>query len=527
MTWWQHGVIYQIYPRSFMDTTGDGIGDLPGIVERLDHLVDLGVDAVWVSPFYRSPMADFGYDVEDYRDVDPIFGTLDDADALIAACHDRDLRVIVDYVPNHTSDRHRWFRASRSSRDDPKRDWYVWRDPKPDGTLPNNWLSHFGGPAWTLDERTGQCYLHLFLPEQPDLNWRNPEVREAMYDVMRFWLERGVDGFRIDVAHLPMKDPGLRDNPPAHPGYVSGLHRRMPFDSQVHVHDGGHPDIHEVFREMRSVVDEYPDRYTVGEIAEHDLGVWASYYGDGDGLHMPFNFAYVLLPWEAAAYREAVEAVEAVVPDHGWPNHVLGNHDVARIATRAGSEARARVAMAMLLTLRGTPTIYYGDEIGMPEVEVPSAARQDPWALREEGQGRDGCRTPMLWTSDAGTGFGFGSTEPWLPFGTAAGRTSVADQRDDPRSMLALTRRLLRLRRAEPALHAGTYRTMPGTPSGVFAYTRGGEFAVALSFVGASTTVELGSGIVEVSTGMDRIGEAVEGSVVLGPDEGLVVRLSG
>ena len=392
--WWKHGVIYQIYPRSFMDANGDGVGDLRGIIDRLDYLVELGVDAIWLSPFYPSPMADFGYDVADYCDVDPIFGTLGDADELIAACHRRDLKLIVDFVPNHTSDQHPWFIEARSSRDNPKRDWYVWRDPKPDGSLPNNWLANFGGRTWTLDEATGQYYLHLFLPEQPDLNWRNSQVREAMDDVLRFWLDRGVDGFRIDVAHMIMKDPALRDNPQAPPGHVSGLQPRMPYDSQIHVNDMAHPDVHEVFRDLRALVDAYPDRYVVGEIAEHDLDVWASYYGDGDELHMPFNFSLMLLPWEASAYRAAVDRVEAVIPSHAWPNHVLGNHDTRRIATRVGSQARARVAMMMLLTLRGTPTMYYGDEIGLVEAVVPPEHIQDPWALREDGQGRDGARTP-------------------------------------------------------------------------------------------------------------------------------------
>jgi glycosidase len=517
-------VIYQIYPRSFMDANGDGIGDLEGITRRLDHIVDLGVEAIWLSPFYRSPMADFGYDVSDYCDVDPIFGTLDDFDDLLAACHARGLRLIVDFVPNHTSDQHPWFVESRSSRDNPKRDWYIWRDPKPDGSVPNNWLANFGGTTWTLDEATGQYYLHLFLPEQPDLNWRNLEVREAMYDTLRFWLDRGVDGFRIDVAHMVMKDPELRDNPPAPPGHVSGLHPRMPYDSQLHIHDKAHADVHQVFREIRSLVDERPDRYTVGEISEHDLGVWASYYGQGDELHMPFNFSLMLLPWEAAAYRRAVEAIESVVPGHSWPNYVLGNHDVTRIATRAGSAERARVAMMMLLTLRGTPTLYYGDEIGMPEAEIPADRLQDPWALREEGQGRDGCRTPMLW--DAGPDAGFGSPDPWLPLGPLAGVTSVADQADDPTSMLALTKALLTLRKAEPALHRGPHRSLEGQP-GCFVYERShGEasFVVALNFASEPAVLDDLAGTVVVSTGMDRTGEAVTGTLELGPDEGVVAK---
>ncbi|HSG79782.1 MAG TPA: alpha-amylase family glycosyl hydrolase, partial [Acidimicrobiia bacterium] len=324
-----------------------------------------------------------------------------------------------------------------------------------------------------------------------------------------------------------MKDPELRDNPPAPPGFVSGLHPRMPYDSQIHVNDMAHPDVHEVFREMRALVDEYPDRYTVGEITDHDLGVWASYYGDGDELHMPFNFTLMHEPWDAAAYRRAVEAVEAVVPDRSWPNYVLGNHDVTRIATRAGSPRRARVAMMLLLTLRGTPTMYYGDEIGMVQAPIPEDRIQDPWALREPGQGRDGCRTPMLWSSEGGD-HGFGSEGPWLPFGPLAGVTGVADQAADPRSMLSLTKALLALRRAEPALHRGSFRVHDDEPSGCFAYRRReGEdvFLVALNFT--SDPVDLdpgGAGTVVVSTEMDREGEAVSGSLRLRPDEGVVVR---
>ncbi|MDJ0960940.1 MAG: alpha-amylase family glycosyl hydrolase [Acidimicrobiia bacterium] len=521
-TWWKHGVVYQIYPRSFMDSNGDGIGDLRGVIDRLDHVTELGVDAIWLSPFYPSPMDDFGYDVADYCDVDTMFGTLDDADALIAACHERDLKLIVDFVPNHTSDQHPWFLESRSSRDNPKRDWYFWRDPKPDGSLPNNWLANFGGRTWAFDEATEQYYLHLFLPSQPDLNWRNPEVKAAMFDVLRFWLDRGVDGFRIDVAHMIMKDPELRDNPPAPPGHVSGIQARMPYDSQLHVNDKSHPDIHQVFREMRNLVDSYPDGYLVGEIAEHDLAKWILFYGDGDELHMPFNFSLMLQPWEAAAYRDVVERIEAAVPDHAWPNYVLGNHDVTRIATRAGTQERARIAMMMLLTLRGTPTLYYGDEIGLTEADIPAERVQDPWALREDGQGRDGCRTPMLWTN-APDG-GFGSSEPWLPLGPLAGTTSVAAQSADPESMLALTKALMALRRTAPALHRGSYRSLDG-PAGCYLYERADSadrLVIALNFRSESVTVDL-SGDVVLSTTLDRVGAVDE--LVLGPDEGVIIRV--
>jgi alpha-glucosidase len=520
-TWWKHGVVYQIYPRSFKDSNGDGIGDLRGIIDRLDHAAELGVDAIWLSPFYRSPMDDFGYDVADYCDVDPIFGTLDDADALIAACHERNLRLIVDFVPNHTSDQHPWFLESRSSRTNPKRDWYFWRDPKPDGSEPNNWLANFGGRTWTFDETTGQYYLHLFLPSQPDLNWRNPEVKAAMFDTLRFWLDRNVDGFRIDVAHMIVKDPELRDNPPAPPGHVSGIQARMPYDSQLHINDIAHPDVHDVYREVRALIDEYSDRYLVGEIAEHDLTKWASFYGAGDELHMPFNFSLMLQPWDAAAYRGSVDRIEGIVPDHAWPNHVLGNHDVTRVATRAGSAERARIAMMMLLTLRGTPTIYYGDEIGLVEASIPSDRLQDPWAFREAGQGRDGCRTPMLWTTDPDAGFG--SPDPWLPLGPLAGTTSVATQSGDPQSMLSLTKGLLDLRRATPALHRGSYRSLDG-PTGCYLYERtdgADRIVVALNFLAEPATIDL-SGEIVLSTRLDRSGP-VDG-LEIEADEGVIVR---
>jgi len=523
------GVIYQIYPRSFQDSTGNGVGDLPGITSRLDYLSDtLGIDTVWVSPFYPSPMADFGYDVSDYCDVDPLFGTLADFDRLVAECHERGLRVVIDWVPNHTSNQHRWFLASRSSRDDPKRDWYVWADARVDGGLPNNWLSGFGGPAWEWDEATGQYYLHSFLASQPDLNWRNPEVRAAMTDTLRFWLDRGVDGFRIDVAHFIMKDPEMRDNPPAAP-----LDERMfkslgEYDSQEHVNDKGHPDVHGVFRDLRALLDSYPgDRFAVGEIHIFDWAEWAAYYGEGDELHMPFNFSLVWAPWHAAGIRERIDALDRAVPPWGWPNHVLGNHDEARIVGRIGSDA-ARVAALLLLTLRGTPTLYYGDELGMPQVEVPPEMVQDPWGIQVPGQGRDGCRTPMQWAPEPGVGFTT-AQRAWLPFTPAADRINVAAELADPGSMLNLYRRLLALRTAEPALERGDYTEIPHAPDGVFAYTRRGEdaaFAIVLNFTSEPQVVDLGmTGTVALSTHPDRDGTEIGDTFGLRPNEGVIIRL--
>ncbi|MDQ3547471.1 MAG: alpha-amylase family glycosyl hydrolase, partial [Chloroflexota bacterium] len=369
--WWQSGGVYQIYPRSFRDSDGNGTGDLTGVIEKFDYLSEmLGVDAIWLSPFFPSPMADFGYDVSDYCGVDPLFGDLTTFDRLVAQAHAREMRVIIDYVPNHTSDQHPWFIESRSSRDNPKRDWYVWRDAQPDGSLPNNWQASFGGPSWTFDETTGQYYLHSFLPQQPDLDWRNPEVKEAMFDVVRFWLERGVDGFRIDVAHRIMKDPELRDNPPAPDAGLVRHKDQGDYDAQLHIHDMGHEDVHEVYRDMRTLLDEYSDeqpRIAIGEIHIFELEVWSNYYGgELDELHLPFNFGLLAVPWDAAAVREFVTELEGTIPDGAWPNYVVGNHDEPRIASRVGPE-RARIAMMLLLTLRGTPTLYQGDELGMQD----------------------------------------------------------------------------------------------------------------------------------------------------------------
>jgi alpha-glucosidase len=482
--WWETGVVYQVYPRSFADSDGDGVGDLAGITGRLDHLAWLGVDAVWLSPFYRSPMRDFGYDVSDHTDVDPAFGTLADFDALLARAHELGLRVIVDYVPNHTSSDHPWFLASRSSRDDPKRDWYTWRDAKPDGSPPNNWVSIWGGPAWEWDERTRQFWLHIFLAEMPDLNWRNPEVRDAMFDVARFWLDRGVDGFRIDVALYVAKDPELRDNPPSMG--ESYFAKPMPgWDDQLHAHDQAHPDGHAIWRSFRSLLESYPGerRLAIAEIHVWDPVEWAEWYGEAlDEFHLPFNFALIQQPWDAAAIAATVRGFEGALPDGAWPNWVLGNHDESRIASRFGADA-ARVAMMLLLTLRGTPTLYYGDELGTPDADVPPELMRDPEGRVDPSLSRDPARSPLQWS--AGAGRGFTSGEPWLPF--AAGVAPVSEQASDPDSMLSLTRALLAARRASPALHEGTWEPLDA-PANVIAYRRraGDDERVVLLNLGAS-----------------------------------------
>lgn len=519
--WWQTGVIYQIYPRSFCDSNGDGIGDLTGIANRLDYLQQLGVDAIWLSPFYPSPMADFGYDVSDYCDVDPIFGTLADFDRLLAEAHRRDLRVIVDYVPNHSSDQHPWFRDSRSSRASPKRDFYIWRDPGPDGHLPNNWLSVFGGSAWTWDQATGQYYLHSFLKEQPDLNWRNPELRRAMLEVLRFWLDRGVDGFRIDVAHFIGKDSQLRDNPPRPHGLPAPYHPLGEYDRLEHVYDLGDPYAHDVFKEMRALFDSYqPPRYSVGEIHVFDWSEWAGYYGaDLDELHMPFNFWLVHAPWDAAFIRGVVDRLEGAIPAGAWPNYVMGNHDEPRLATRIGLQ-QSRVAAMLLLTLRGTPTIYYGEELGMAQVPIPASEVQDPWG-KTRPPGRDGCRTPMLWNSEGG----FSSGRPWLRYGDTS--LNVEAQDANPTSHLNLYRDLLRLRRNSPALQLGSYRPLDAPP-GCFAYLREADsqqLLVMLNFTDQGIAVQGltgGEGRVLLST----TGALPSTGMPLAPHQGLIVALN-
>ncbi len=487
LAWWKTAVIYQIYPRSFKDTDGDGTGDLPGVIEKLDHLSEtLGVDAVWLSPFYPSPMKDFGYDVADYCDVDPLFGSLGDFDRLVEEAHARGLKLIVDYVPNHSSDQHAWFKESRSSKDNPKRDWYVWRDPKADGAPPNNWLSVFGGPAWTFDEKTGQYYLHSFLKEQPDLNWRNAEVKEAMFDVLRFWLDRGVDGFRIDVAHAIMKDPDLRDNPP-NPDPESASHKSHgAYDTQLHLYDKSHEDIHGVYQEMRRLIDGYdPPRLSLGEMHIYDWEKWTRYYGEAlDEIHMPINFALLKADWTAASIRATVDGLEAALPEGAWPNYNLGNHDESRLATRLGGAAQARQAAVLLLTLRGTPVLYYGDELGLPDAEVPLDRRQDPWGFNvAQRLSRDPARTPMPWADGGSAGFSTAPPEKlWLPLGKDHRALSVERQMEDDGSMLAFYQRLLKLRKERRALHAGSYRPLGDVPESCFAYVRerDGERAVVM-----------------------------------------------
>jgi alpha-glucosidase len=458
--WWQRGVIYQIYPRSFQDTNGDGIGDLKGIARRLDYLVELGIDAIWISPTYPSPMADFGYDVADYCGVDPRFGTLADFDSLLAQAHARGLKVLLDFVPNHTSDQHPWFVESRSSRENPKRDWYLWRDCAADGGPPNNWISDFGGSAWEWDEATGQYYYHAFLKEQPDLNWRNPAVRAAMYDVMRFWFDRSVDGFRIDVLWHMIKAFDFPDNPP-NPAYqpaMGDMHRVL------QLHSADQPEVHEIAADMRAIADSYGarglgERLLIGEIYL-PVDRLMHYYGQEHAeVHLPFNFQLVDAVWEARSLTSLIAQYDAMLPPGGWPNWVLGNHDRLRIAAKRG-QAQARVAAMLLLTLRGTPTVYYGDEVGLSDVAIPPDQVQDPRELREPGLalGRDPVRTPMPW--DESEYAGFTTSRPWLPLNADWPTRNVARMAAEPHSILILYHRLLAARRKHLALSLGELKLL-------------------------------------------------------------------
>jgi alpha-glucosidase len=565
--WWQSGVVYQIYPRSFQDTNGDGVGDLRGITARLDYLANLGIDAIWISPFYQSPMADFGYDVSNYCAVDPLFGTLADFDELLNAAHSKGLRVILDFVPNHTSDQHAWFLDSCSSRDSAKRDWYLWHDAAPAGDdwkparerVPNNWTSAFGGSAWEWDETTEQFYLHSFLKEQPDLNWRNPEVRQGMYDAMRFWLDRGIDGFRMDVLWLLIKDEFFRNNPP-NPNYQPWMHDN---EKTIPVFSADQPETHVIVREMRCLLDTYPDtlrpapcadvespvsvthvshRLLIGEIYL-PLPELVKYYGGGSvasgeqpspqlaGANLPFNFHLIQTAWNADSIAHIISNYEQLLPSGAWPNYVLGNHDQPRLASRIGAK-QARAAAMLLLTLRGTPTLYYGDELGMEDVSIPPDRVQDPAEKNEpgKGRGRDPERTPMLWLNAPNAGFAPPNAQPWLPLSPDWQTRNAAAQQADSRSMLTLYARLLQLRRAEEALHGGAITDIE-TDGPVLKYRRCEQhgpkkFQLLLNLSADIAKTHCASGTVILTTLLDGEGAHIDGEVTLEAGEGLLVQLA-
>lgn len=525
--WWKTGTIYQIYPRSFKDSNKDGVGDIKGIIEKLDYIQWLGIDAVWLSPIYPSPMADFGYDIADYTAIHPVFGSIEDFDHLLDEVHQRGMKLILDLVPNHTSDQHPWFLESKSSKDNPKRDWYLWHDAKPDGSAPNNWLAAFGGSAWEWDENTGQYYYHAFLKEQPDLNWRNPQVQEAMFKVMKFWLDKGVDGFRVDVMWHMIKDLQLRDNP-INPDYKQHMGT---YDQLLPVYSTDQQEVHTVVASMRKVLDSYTDRMMIGEVYL-PINKLVNYYGvSNQGAHLPFNFQLLLLPWNAPQIAAAIDQYEGALPEEGWPNWVLGNHDQHRIASRVGRD-QARVAAMLLLTLRGTPTIYYGEEIGMRDVPIPFEEVQDPQGLNmpDKNLSRDPARTPMQW--DNSDYAGFSTIKPWLRVDAAFTRNNVAMQKDDPYAMLSLYRKLIDLRKKEPALSLGNYKPIYSDHqcmAYVRSYVDAPNFLVVLNLSHMPCYLNLDNfslkGIVELATVPELEGLGVSGRLQLGGDEGIVVRL--
>ena len=523
--WWHKGVVYQIYPRSYKDSDGDGVGDLRGIIEKLDYLKDLGIDAVWISPIYPSPMADFGYDVSDYTGIHPLFGEMKDFDELLREVHQRGMKLILDLVPNHSSNKHPWFLESKSSKNNHKRDWYIWKDPGKDGGPPNNWLSVFGGSGWEYDEETEQYYYHAFLKEQPDLNWRNPDLQQAMLAIMRYWLKKGVDGFRVDVMWHMIKDDQLRDDPP-NPDYKEGMNS---YSKLLPAYSTDQDEVHDIVHKMRKVIDEYDERLLIGEIYL-PISKLVSYYGeDNQGAHLPFNFQLLQLPWNAARIKATIDEYEGALPEFGWPNWVLGNHDNSRIASRVGKE-QARNAAILLLTLRGTPTIYYGDELGMQDVDIPKEKIQDPQALNEPGVGRsrDPERTPMQW--DATKNAGFTKGEPWLPLMDNYKEINVKKEWDQPGSMLQLHRKLLKIRAQEPALHVGSYLPVL-SEEGILSYIRKYEkqqFLIVLNLTDSEVNFAPDfkwKGTVEVSSHEEFEGKEMSDKINLPANLGLVIKL--
>lgn len=475
MPWFRHAAVYQIYPRSFQDSTGNGVGDLRGIINRLDYLNDgtdqsLGVEAIWLSPIYTSPMKDFGYDVADYTAVDPLFGTMEDFEELVREAHKRGIHIIMDFIPNHCSNQHPWFLEARSSKDNPKRDWFIWADPKEDGAEPNNWISVFGGSAWEMDTKTDQYYMHSFLVDQPDLNWRNPEVKEAFQEIIDFWIHKGVDGFRTDAVYHMIKDEQLRDEPP-NPNYVLG--RDDPYNELLHIHTQGREELFDAINNFGALMEGHDKDLFMMTEAYVGLSELVRFYENcrAHGLIAPFNFNLLSLPWNALMYRRFVDKFEAALDEKDWPNWVLGNHDRSRVATRLGPQ-RSRLAALLLFTLRGMPILYYGDEIGMTDVPIPASKVQDPFEKSDPGfgLGRDPERTPMQW--DASKNAGFSDGKPWLPLARNFEAHNAEAQQQDPTSILALYKQLIHLRAESPALLTGIYRSINTGNNHVFGFFR-------------------------------------------------------
>jgi alpha-glucosidase len=521
--WWHGGVFYQIYPRSFADSNGDGIGDLPGIISRLDHLAALGIAGIWLSPVTVSPNRDWGYDVADYCDIDPDFGTLDDLATLIREGEKRGIRILLDLVPNHTSDQHPWFVDARSGRDAAHRDWYVWADPGAGGAPPNNWVSIFGGPAWEFDKASGQYFLHNFEKEQPDLNWWSDEVRAAFDHIMRFWWDRGVAGFRIDVCNMMIKDAELRDNPPAT--------EDDPLDQQFMgvkaVYNTDRPEAHDILQRWRHIADGYDTtRLLIGETNVEQLSTLMQFYGNGHNeLHGGFNFVFINAALEAGAMRAIVEEVEATLPAGAWPIWTGSNHDVSRLATRwaGGDPAKVRCALMILLCLRGTPFLYEGDEIGLTDGPIEQSDVRDSVGLRfwPYYKGRDAERTPMPWSNAPGGGFTTPGVPTWLPMADPA-QCNVADQAADPDSVLAFTRRAIGRRSQNDDLAVGAYRSLP-SPEGTWVFARGSATVVALNMSETAREISGLAGRISVATDRALEGTAVDGTANLAPWSGVVV----
>jgi alpha-glucosidase len=500
--WWRGGVIYQIYPRSFLDTNGDGVGDLPGIIERLDYVAGLGVDAIWIAPFFKSPMADFGYDIADYRDVDPLFGTLQDFDQLLAKAHGLGLKVMIDQVLSHTSVEHAWFRESRQSRDNPKADWYVWADAKPDGTPPNNWLSLFGGCAWQWEPRRGQYYLHNFLSSQPDLNFHHAEVRAAALDSVKFWLDRGVDGLRLDAINFCFHDDQLRDNPakPLQERVGRGFSPDNPYAFQYHYYNNTQPENLAFLEELRALLDRYEDVAALGEISSEDSLATMAEYTSGHRLHMGYSFELLTDDFSAGYIRGTVQNLEAKMHD-GWPCWAISNHDVERVLSRWGngdaSPKLANLLTAMVCSLRGSVCVYQGEELALTEAEVPYESLKDPYGIAfwPSFKGRDGCRTPMPW-SDAEHA-GFSRSNPWLPVPSKHQTLSVSQQEADPNSALRGFRAFMHWRRTQPALCNGELEFLD-TAEPVLAFVReldGDKVLVVFNLATATIDIELPPGV--------------------------------
>lgn len=540
--WFKRSVVYQIYPWSFKDTNNDGVGDLQGIIEKLDYLNDgtsksLGVGAIWLSPIYKSPMRDYGYDISDYYNIDSRFGTLEDFDELVRECRKRDIKIIMDYVTSHTSSEHPWFTESRSSKDSPKRDWYIWRDPKPDGSPPNNWLSIFGGPAWTFDEFTGQYYLHHFLKEQPDLNWRNEEVREEMKRILNFWMTRGVDGFRVDAISHFIEDSEFRDNP-LNEKFVEGKH--SPFMKYVPKYSMDQPELREVVELLCDTLNNHEEKFMVSEMSAGGKNFFDSYRYSPTKLHAPFNFSLIHMKWRASSYRRFIDNFERLLDKDEIPTYVLGNHDQPRVASRL-DRLRARTSAMLLLTMRGLPFIYYGEELGLKNVKIPENKLKDKLNLQGEmfasdlksaHISRDRARTPMLWNSGKYAGFSF--ADPWLPLSRGYKTKNVEAQTTDEKSMLNLHRKLIHFRNKSTALVDGAYESVIGQSKKLYIYKRESsdeKLLVMLNFSNETVTEPLSENNkykIICSTYMDERGEgSIKDEITLRPYEGYLLQLKG